>query len=227
MTTLLLFDIDGTLLLTGGAGKIAFERAYLELFGAGNVWGNTHPDGRTDPDLIDEISMRALGRQLNPDENTRLIDSYHTLFREAIQDMPNFRLMPGIPGILETLSGKRGMLLGIATGNFETAARIKLEKGGLSRHFSFGGYASDSRDRFELTRIACERGLKKNGGPIPSERIFVIGDTIHDVRAAKKLGVRSVAVATGRTTAEQLRKENPDYCFQDLTQADDFLQEIA
>lgn len=221
---MVLFDIDGTLLMTGGAGRFAFERAFKELFGIKDAWGNTIPDGKTDPIIINEIADRLLKRPLQKEEYDTLCGRYLAYFGEEIIDSPRFRLLPGVPAILDTLSGIKNVILGIVTGNFEGAAWAKLEKGGLRHYFNFGGFGSDSWDRAEITRVAFERGIKKSAREITRENVFVIGDTQHDVMAAKKLGAKSVAVRTGHTPENELIASGPDYLLTDLAAGETLLR---
>jgi len=241
---MVLFDIDGTLLMTGGAGRFAFERAFKELFGIKDAWGNTIPDGKTDPIIINEIADRLLKRPLQKEEYETLCGRYLAYFDEEIIDSPRFRLLPGVPAILDTLSGIKNVILGIVTGNFEGAAwasRVKrrvaawicrpwrtawakLEKGGLRHYFNFGGFGSDSWDRAVITRVAYERGIKKSAREITRENVFVIGDTQHDVMAAKKLGAKSVAVKTGHTPENELLASGPDYILTDLASGETLLR---
>ena len=141
---MLLFDIDGTLLLTGGVGKIALEAAILELFGIPDSWGNLIPDGKTDPMIISEICFRILKRNLMDEEYHTLCSRYHHHFENEISHADRFRLMPGIPELLGTLAGNPCLVMGLATGNFGKAAEMKLKRGNLDVFFSFGGFASDS-----------------------------------------------------------------------------------
>ncbi len=220
---MLLFDIDGTLLVTGGAGRIAFERAFEELFGIKNAWGDTVPDGKTDPIIIREIADRTIQRKLEEKEYTRLCERYLLYFAEEIIDSPRFHLLPGVPKLLELLAGMEHLILGIVTGNFEGAAWAKLEKGDLKHYFGFGGFGSDSWDRAEITRIALERGRGNRAKQVSKENVFVIGDTPHDVSAAKKLGLKSIAVKTGHTPENELLASRPDYILPDLSDSEKFL----
>lgn len=221
--TILLFDIDGTLLLTGGAGKIAFEKAVEELFGFRDSWGGMVPDGKTDPIIIDEILTPRLGEPLSPSAYKELCDRYHDHFEVEVERVEKFHIMPGIQPLLETLSKNPSLALGIATGNFKKAAELKLKRGKLEGYFAFGGFACDASDRRELTRIGYERGKKHCGEEIPAEQVFVIGDTIYDIRAGKSFGAKTVAVCTGSTTRETLAAMEPDYLFPDLSDTNAFL----
>lgn len=223
MTKLLLFDIDGTLLLTGGVGIIAFEKAFHELFSAANAWGNMIPDGKTDPDIIDEIGRNALKRSLTQKEHGRLAQRYLFYFEKEILNAPRFRLMPGVFELLEHLSKRRDFLLGIASGNLEGAGWLKLKRGGIEKFFSLGGFGSDSRERSELTQIAIQQAEKRLGSRLQKDSIFLIGDTYHDVRAARKLGVKVIAVTTGSMKKEHfLGEDKPDYLLPDLTNLEHF-----
>ena len=221
---ILLFDIDGTLLLTGGAGRIAFERAFHKLFHIPEAWGDLIPDGKTDPSIIEEISQRTLGRRLAKHEYSTLLEHYLIYFRDEIRNTPHFRLMPGVTELLDILSKRNNILMGLATGNLEEAAWLKLEKGNIRKFFSFGGFDSDSSDRSEITRIAAERGEKIFGRKVDSHDVYVIGDTYHDVRAAKKLGFKTVAVTTGSMKEDHfLGGDKPTYLMSDLSDVRLFL----
>lgn len=214
---MLLFDIDGTLLLSGGGGAIAFEKAFEELFGIPQAWQDVIPDGKTDRIIFEEISERCLGRPLKEHEYKRLCESYLRYFRKTILESKRFRLLPGIPQLFQALARRRDIVNGLATGNLEEAAWLKLQRAGLQGYFQFGGFGSDSPDRLSLTRKALERGQTLTGGPIPPERIFLIGDTAHDIAAGKELGIRTIAVATGRTSLEVLHTHSPDFLYKDLS----------
>jgi len=223
MIKILLFDIDGTLLMTGGAGRIAFDNVFRELFGIPRVWQDMMPDGKTDPMIMEELSQKALGRSLSPDEYAQVCDRYQVHFENEIENSSGFHVLPGIRKLLDRLSNDRERLLGIATGNFESTAYLKLKRGGLDGYFRFGGFGSDSLDRTLLTLKAFERSRQIAGEPLSMRNVMVIGDSIHDIRAGKNLGAATVAVATGKTTFPDLKDEMPDYLFQDLSDTEAFL----
>ncbi len=220
---MILFDIDGTLLNTGGCGSNAFEKAYEELFQVTGAWGDLVPDGKTDPVIIEEITARVLKRPLSPAEYDKLCERYHFHFRVEMQNPPKFRLMPGVQKLLAHLHEDPKNILGVATGNFEEAAWVKLERGELRKFFRFGGFASDSADRTELTRKAFQRGEKIMGREADKKNVFLIGDTPLDVAVGKKLGFRTIAVATGRLTCEEFSEFAPDYIFENLEDTQAFL----
>ncbi len=223
---ILLFDIDGTLLLTGGVGADAFNIVFKEMFGIDDAWGSCIPDGKTDPIIIEEVAQASLGRKLNDSEYEKLCVRYLEIFDRDILKAERFRLMPGVPGLLEQLSRDRKLALGVATGNFERAAWSKLERGGIRHHFGFGGFASDSALRPELTRTALLRGHEAIGKELDPGQVFVIGDTIWDIHAGKHIGSRTVGIATGRYSVGEFKAAGADFAFPDLTDLAGFLKMI-
>jgi phosphoglycolate phosphatase-like HAD superfamily hydrolase len=223
MKKLLLFDIDGTLLLTGGAGKVAFEEAFEELFEVPNAWRNLDPHGKTDPAIFDEVAQRELGRRLTPGEFDLLMERYEEIFEERIQQSPRFELMPGVIEILEHLSRDPGIFLALATGNFERAGRMKLKRGAIEHYFLTGGFGNDARDRHKILLAAVDYSEELGRERFEKNRIFVIGDTEHDIAAAKKAGLRSIAVLTNGRTQKHFEADPPDHILKDLTDISAFL----
>jgi phosphoglycolate phosphatase-like HAD superfamily hydrolase len=221
--TLLLFDIDGTLLLTGGAGKIAFEEAFEEIFEIPEAWRNLDPHGKTDPAIFDEVAQRELGRLLSPGEFDLLMERYEEIFEERIQQSPRFELMPGVIEILEHLSRKPDIFLALATGNFEGAGHMKLKRGAVDHYFTTGGFGNDAREREKILLAAVAYSEELAREHFEKERIFVIGDTEHDIAAAKKADLRSIAVLTNGRTRKDFEKNPPDHILKDLTDIDAFM----
>ncbi|MBU9888595.1 MAG: HAD hydrolase-like protein [Candidatus Omnitrophica bacterium] len=220
---LLLFDIDGTLLLTGGCGKVALEKAFEESFGIPHCWGDTVPHGRTDPAILNAICLRVLGRRLTSAEYSRLCERYHGLLRHEIAATTQYRLMPGVPELLTFLSNRKEVFLALGTGNFEDASRIKLERGDLLRYFKCGGFGSDDEDRAEILRHAVRRSEKMSGHPFHKDRVFVIGDTVHDVRAGRSSGFKTIVVLTNHACKEDFRDCPPDHVLKDLSHIPTFM----
>ena len=221
---LLLFDIDGTLLLAGGAGKVALEQAFQELFGIPECWGNLDPHGRTDASIFDEIAGRCLGRLLTRVEFDRLMRRYETLFEDRIMTAACYELMPGVTRLLEYLSKEPGIFLALATGNFEGAGRMKLKRGKIEHYFKAGGFGMDSRERHKILLAAVEHAESVSGKSFSKTDIYVIGDTEYDVAAAKKAGLKSIAVLTNGRTGSDFKNDPPDHILKDLTDISGFME---
>jgi phosphoglycolate phosphatase len=215
MIEAVLFDIDGTLLVTGGAGAIAWQRAFAELHGVDAGIEEHTEAGMTDPEIAEIVFRGVIGRDGSPAERSQAIGGYLGHLGDAVAESTGYRLMPGIEELLPRLIGA-GVLLGLVTGNIEAAAHIKLSRAGLNRYFSFGGYGSDSRDRTELTRRALERGELVSGARLGPERAIAVGDTPRDVRAGHGAGIKVVGVATGSYTVKQQREAGADWPIEDV-----------
>ncbi len=153
---LLLFDIDGTILLTDGAGTRAANRAFEKVHGLGDAMKGIDAAGKTDPLIMREMFANGLARDYTQEEAEELYREYVIFLEEEVENC-RIEVMPGIPYLLESLSSRTDVMLGIATGNIEHGARIKLRKSGLDSHFSVGGFGSDSGSREALIRVAIER----------------------------------------------------------------------
>jgi phosphoglycolate phosphatase-like HAD superfamily hydrolase len=215
----LLFDIDGTLVRAGGAGRKALNQAAFNLFGKRNVCDELSLAGRTDLWNFREACRRSTGRPPTPETTERLHQEYLRLLpcyvRSAIKK--NTYVTPvGIKTLLKRLSREKGVLLGLGTGNMERGARIKLEPSGFNAYFLFGGYGSDAFHRPALLRKAVGRAEKLAGCPIQPADVFVIGDTPLDVAAGKKAGYKTVAVGTGFAAWDELKASKPDHLARDF-----------
>jgi phosphoglycolate phosphatase len=220
---LFLFDIDQTLINTGGAGLRALDRACLKLLGLANAMQGISPHGKTDPAIVREIFRVKLQSENPTNANiATVVDGYLAFLREEVDTSATYRVLPGIISLLEDLTRRSDVLLGLATGNIELGARIKLARGGLNDYFSFGGFGSDSEDRTQLVRRAAEKAAAKNGGSIAPSNIFVIGDTVLDIDAGKRAGFKTVGVATGSYSVEQLGAAEPTFVVNDLEQGRDY-----
>jgi phosphoglycolate phosphatase len=204
-----LFDIDGTLLVTGGAGGVAWQRAFEELHGIeANVAEHTDA-GMTDPEIAAIVFREVIGRDGSQEERARAIGCYLRHLPQTVAQSEGYRVMPGIDDLLDRLIDE-GLLLGLVTGNIETAAHIKLARAGLNRFFSFGGYGSDSDDRAEVTRAALRRGELVSGGTLTDGACIAVGDTPRDVSAGHAAGIEVVGVATGSYGVDELRDAGAD-----------------
>ena len=210
MPKIVLFDIDGTLVTTGGASGRAWARAFFEHFGMEADITKFSEVGMTDPDVARQTFRGTLGREAGDDDLATLIMGYVMALPDEIEASEGYRVYAGVQDTLELLA-KSGTLLGLVTGNIEGAAHIKIMRGGLNRYFAFGGYGSDSADRGELTRKAIDRASMIHGHEVDPAGVFVVGDTPRDVDAAKYAGAVSVAVATGEYSEQQLHDAGADH----------------
>lgn len=208
---LFLFDLDGTLVTTGGAGVRALDRAFLSLLRVPRASEGADFAGRTDPTIFKEIFRRRLNREPHPVEFSNLVEHYLSALESELLEAPGYKLMDGIAEVLEVLARRdRHAFLALGTGNFERGARLKLTPGDLNKYFSTGGYGSDAEDRPEVLRRGVQRAAEKAGRPFAGNEVVVIGDTIHDVSAGKAIGAITVAVADGSTSPEALKASGPD-----------------
>jgi phosphoglycolate phosphatase-like HAD superfamily hydrolase len=214
---LLLFDIDRTLLASGGAGFRAINRAFAELYGLEDATEGITPDGKTDPMLFREAVARFDGTdRLDGAAIRRLTDRYIELLPEEIT-APPARLMPGVRQLLEALEPLPTVGMGLLTGNLELTAYVKLGFFGLDRFFTFGAFGSDSGDRLELPPIAVRRAESLFGNRVAFRDVTVIGDTPRDVACALAWGARAVGVATGRSSRQELHNAGAHVVFGDLS----------
>ena len=223
---LFLFDIDQTLINSGGAGLRALDRACLQLFGIPNAMQGIHPHGKTDPAIAREI-LRV--RFSNSAAEIGLIESilevYLAFLKEEVRLSTNYRVLPGIIPILQEALSRKNVMLALATGNIELGARIKLDRGALNPYFAFGGFGSDSEDRTELVRKAAAKAQKFSTQPISPSDIYVIGDTPLDIDAGNRAGFNTVGVGTGSYSIEELIDSGATFAIPDFEQGrDHFLQ---
>ncbi|MDQ3697056.1 MAG: haloacid dehalogenase-like hydrolase [Gemmatimonadota bacterium] len=216
---LVLFDIDGTLLLSDGAGKRAFGGALVELFGP-IEYGDYRFDGKTDPQIGRELLRMAGHADSAIDAGmARLMTRYVDGLRaEVAADGHHVHLLPGVRELLDALESRDDVVLGLLTGNVRDGATIKLLAAGLEPgRFRVGAFGSDHEHRPELPGVAQRRAREQLGVDVTGERMVVIGDTPADVECGRALGARAIAVATGRYTVEELRNHRPSAVFADLS----------
>ena len=224
---LLLFDIDGTLVLTGGAGSRAMTRAFAATHGLDDALKTVDLAGRTDRIIMRDALSQA-GRDHQDVDLDEFREAYCAALREEIRKPGTGRrgLLPGVRPLLERLAARDDVRLALLTGNFRASAEIKLSAFGIWDFFSWGAFADDAIERDELIRIAHGRHETEHGRAIEPDRVVVIGDTPHDIRCARAGGARVVAVATGNYTLDQLQGHQPDALFADLTDTDAVLKAL-
>jgi phosphoglycolate phosphatase len=212
-----LWDIDQTLLSTGGAGAVAWQRAFEELYGVeANIEEHTR-SGMTDPEITEIIFEEVVGRKGTEEEHAAVVAKYLEYMPDAVAESPGYEVKPGIVEILPRLA-EAGVVQGLVTGNVEPAARIKLARGDLDKYFTFGGYGSDARDRVEVTRKAIERGGEAAGAPLDLAATIAVGDTPRDVSAGHGAGIRVVGVATGSYSVAEQEEAGADWAIADVTE---------
>jgi phosphoglycolate phosphatase-like HAD superfamily hydrolase len=225
---LVLFDIDGTILLTDGAGKRAIHRALIEVFG-GTGPENHRFDGKTDPQIVREL-MRLEGHgDAHIDEHmSPLFDRYVDYLHEELRaGSTGVRVMPGIRELLDALDARHDVVLGLLTGNLEAGARAKLDSAGISPdRFQVGAYGSDHETRGELPAVAQRRARERLGVDIPGSDVVVIGDTPDDLRCGLGIGARAIGVATGHFSVQELRQYEPAAVFADLSDTEDVVRAV-
>jgi phosphoglycolate phosphatase len=231
MITICLFDIDGTLILSGRAGSRALDMAFLDLYGWEGAMADVSPGGKTDPAIVDEVFRRRRGRPSEGVETEHVLDRYLEHLEETVAASAGYHVLPGVPELLEALETREDVLLGLATGNLQRGAAVKLRRGGLDRFFRFGGYGSDSSDRLVLTRLAVERGmeqarLRRPDGGEDETRVWVIGDSPADVACGRGAGARTLAVETGPFARDELVVSNPDAVLEDLSRTGAVLERL-
>lgn len=217
---LILFDIDGTLLLTDGAGREAFRTALLAIFGTAGPLDEYQFHGKTDPQIAEEL-LTAAG--LDRSEIRRRMPTLWPIYLESLERELGRRRnrdsvvpLPGVPGLLAELEARTDVALGLVTGNLEPAARLKLAAAGVVTPFAVGGFGSDAAVRTEIARIVLERARTAWGRAFGAGEVVVVGDTPADVACARTIGGRAVAVATGRHTGEELELAGADLVLPDL-----------
>lgn len=210
-----LFDIDGTLVRAGGAGARSLAAVMLARYGVADAAKGVNAAGRTDPSIVEEIFAKALGRAPQAGEVDAVIAAYLDELDRALGGATStLRVLPGAADVLRWLAARGDATLAVATGNVRHGARIKLRHANLHAHFDLdrtGGYGCDSAIRAELVARAVERA-----GGTPHDTFVVVGDTVHDVSAARAVGAMCVAVTTGSDRAETLRAAGADHVIDNL-----------
>lgn len=229
MQKLVLFDIDGTLLLTAGAGRRAITAALAECVGSVDAFDRVRFDGKTDPQIVVELLDVAGAADLGDGARVRaLCTRYLELLEvELANRAEGVRLMPGVMPLLERLEREQGVLLGLLTGNLERGAMLKLRAAGLDPgRFRVGAYGSDHADRPELPPIAAKRAVPLFGREPSGAEVVIIGDTPADIKCGDCIGARALAVATGMYTRAELEPHAPYALFDDLAPTDRVLEAI-
>jgi len=205
-----LFDIDGTLISTGGAGAKSWKWAFEQVVGIPADIGQYTDAGWTDPEVARGTFKQVMNREPTRQEMAALISAYLSIIPDNVQASEGYKVLDGVYELLPELVAK-GVLLGLTTGGTEGAAHVKLGRAQLNKYFAFGGYGSDSPDRVELTKKAIERGGCLTGEPLDPADVLVVGDTPRDVKAALGAGAVPVGVASHKHSEADLREAGAEY----------------
>lgn len=211
-----LFDIDETLVHTGGSGARSWAYAFDKLYGVKADIGQHTSAGETDPEVGTQTFEAVLGRKPSPSEMVAVYAQYLLHLAEDIWQSQDYRVFEGVEETLTRLS-EAGVILGVVSGAMEGAARTKLMPGNLNRYFIFGAYGSDAPDRAELTKLAIGKAARLHGRDLAKDQVMVVGDTPRDMEATNQAGAISVGVATGHYSAAQLKEAGGVWVLASLT----------
>ena len=226
---LVLFDIDGTLLATEGAGKRAITRALKEVFGSSGP-DDYHYDGKTDPQIVRELMKldglddKTIDKRM-PAVLNLYVENLHYELRAPDRKAP--RTLAGVGKLLDALEARTDVILGLLTGNIERGARLKLDCVGIEfSRFRVGAFGSDHERRPQLPAIARERCRRQTGAFLNGSDVVVIGDTPDDLQCGRSIGASAFGVATGRYSVPELLEHKPVAAFEDLSDTEDVLEAI-
>lgn len=211
---LILFDIDGTLITSGGAGESALIEAMQSRFGIDENFEGIHLAGATDGAIAKNL-LEKNGLPSSPENVASLLDGYLHHLAERIGKHDG-TVLPGILPLLEALRERPDAVLALLTGNVRRGAEIKLSHYRVWEFFEFGAFADDHHDRNQLGHFARQRAKEHHGEDFPPERIFVLGDTPRDIECGRAIGAKTVAIATGQYSANALAEHRPDFLFPNL-----------
>ncbi|ANT64267.1 phosphoglycolate phosphatase [Prosthecochloris sp. CIB 2401] len=224
--TLVLFDIDGTLLKVGSINRQSLIDALQKVYGTEGSAGSHDFSGQMDSVIIHEVlRYTGLDEQEIQDRFHTVKETYIDIFRKQATEK-DVTLMPGVIELLEALSGNEHVTLGLLTGNFEKSGRHKLILPAINHYFPFGAFADDAWHRNDLPSIAIQRAEALLNHRFPPDKVVIIGDTEHDIACAKASGSRSLAVATGNYSYDRLERKLPDAIFPDLGDTSAVLERI-
>jgi len=221
MDTCILFDVDGTLIDAGRAGSMAMVEAFRRLYDIENAFEGVAFSGMTDLWILDQ-AVEFVGLppfDENGDDRERFFEVYLEELHRFVHGPARSLVYPGVHRLLDLLQ-EAGAALALATGNVAAGARVKLSPHGLNDYFPVGGFGDDHRERARLTGLAATRAEAHYGRVFDPGRVVVVGDSVHDVRAARDNGFNSVVVCTGWTEKGELLAEGPDLIFDDFSAAE-------
>jgi len=222
---LLLFDIDGTLLMTHGIGRIALEEALQTVLDRPLSTGSIRFAGKTDRQILREV-FKLINADPEGDAFQEVLDVY-TANMQAMLTPEGVKVLPGVPALLSYLHDLPDIQLALLTGNMHATAVAKLAAVGLDHFFPFGGFGSDHEDRYQLPALVVDRALRHTGHTFVGKDVVIIGDTEHDIRCGRAINAFSVGVCTGHYRREELAAHQPDALLDDLNDLPHFTQIIG
>ena len=209
MKKVVLFDLDGTLVYTGSAGRKALTKAITQLYGKEPKFDLSFISGRTDTDNFALIYQLAKGKKASKAEIQKIRNKYLEFLPLEVKKsckQKQYKFVPGVKKLLAKLAQEKDVLLGLGTGNIEEGAKIKLAPSGLLKYFTFGGYGEDGHTREEMLNAAVKRAEKKLKTKLVPDQVYIVGDTHRDVLAAKACGYHSAAVTCGFGDPKSLQR---------------------
>ena len=222
MKFLLLWDIDGTLIASGGAGMRALQAALHHVFGVAGSLADIDFAGRTDRWIMREV-FRKFSLAPSPENFARFFDGYVAALPAELAN-PQARVLPGVREILQAAAAHGAMAQGLLTGNMRRGAQVKLGHHGLWEHFPFGAFGDDSEFRNDLGPHALRRAVAHHGVEFSADHVWIIGDTPHDIDCGRAIGARTLAVGTGGYSVDQLRTHGPTAVLEHLGDTDAVLK---
>jgi phosphoglycolate phosphatase len=222
---LLLFDIDGTLIHSAGAGVHSLRRTLAERFQIDDDLADIEIAGMTDSSIV----MSILNKHAIPPSNENIaafLDSYVHFLSQELPERDG-KLLPGVVELLDKLKARPHLVLALLTGNVSRGAKLKLEHYGVWHFFEFGAFADDHHDRNQLGPFARARAREKHGHEFAADQIDVVGDTPRDIACGKAFGARTIAIATGSWPRSELAAHKPDFLFDDLSNVDEVIQTLG
>jgi phosphoglycolate phosphatase-like HAD superfamily hydrolase len=215
MKRLLLWDIDGTLIASGGAGMRALRTGLHAAFGVDGPLDQIDFAGRTDTWIMRQV-FQSFNLPATAENFDRFFACYVAALPAALEN-PQSRVLPGVRALLAALTNRGDTAQGLLTGNMRVGARAKLEHHRLWSTFAFGAFADDSEDRNELGPHALRRAREHHGVEFRPDQTWIIGDTPHDIACGRAIGARTLAVATGGSTLAELQRHGPTAAVADLS----------
>jgi len=223
---LVLFDIDGTLLSVNSINRRILMDALREVYGTEGSAGTHNFAGKMDSIIIYEVLQNAgLSDAVIAEKFDKVKHTYIDMFRLHAKPA-DIMLMDGVRKLLDELSARSELIVGLLTGNFEGSGRHKLLLPDINHYFPFGAFADDGKSRNDLPQVAVEKAYQLTGTRFSEQNIIIIGDTEHDIACARVLNAKSIAVATGTYSTEELKKHNPHILYKNLCETDTVISDI-